>query len=221
MKYKVVFLIFLIAFIIIIPTGYHFFRKAINPYINIPVAKANLNIYDEIKDNDIKYIEVHKSLLDDSQIITNKEDLVGKYLTSNILKDEFFYKNTIVNDVFDTKSYDNLYKLPIPEEYKNIIYNYNKIDLWVNGKVNDYYINGAWLENINILYFLDAKENIISENNKEVYFILIDVTDEIENKLKRITNKNSFSLYPIIKNFSYNNQDTIVINEKIDNAIFE
>ena len=90
--------------------GFYIYRvnNAINP-TRIPVAKNEISATEEITADYIEWVSISSSFLSDANVITNTNDLIGKYVTTgtSIPEGGMFYAEQVVekrdlpNSVFE------------------------------------------------------------------------------------------------------------------------
>lgn len=198
MKHKIILLIIIIVLIIISIIYLVFFAgdKDASTFVSVPVANNNISKYEEITEDDIKYISVYSEIINTDQIITDASGIIGKYASSNIVEGDFFYNDLLVADVFSIEEHDNLFELTIPSEYQYLIWDYETIDIWLNGTEGNNVISEVAIEDLDILYYLDTNGNIIIDDEIAVSSIMLNVSDEIVARLEELAI--NYTLYPVI-----------------------
>ena len=187
--------------------------------IKVPYAKNVLNATDEITEDDIGYVEVNSKFLNSVDIIRNKSELVGKYVTTgtSIPEGGLFYtiqvveKSDLPNTLFDDIPKDYTpYSLAVNNHttFGNAIYPGDKIDLYMKatsdeGKI----IYGKLIEDIEVLGVRDS-------NGKDVFSLgstatpaelLFSVDNDMYELLKKTEYISGVTLVPVIRG---KNQDT-------------
>ncbi|HIU11290.1 MAG TPA: hypothetical protein IAB65_01180 [Candidatus Onthocola stercorigallinarum] len=193
-------------------------NNAINP-VRVPVATREILAGELISSDDIDYVEVNRSFLNNASIITNSSQLVGYYVNfeTSIPEGGMFYSNQVVTheEISETAS-DNLpdgYTLywlnledGLDDTYANSIYPGDKIDLWISGRDPEtgLIIYDEFINSIDVLQVIDSDNKNVFDDaaNRTPDKLGFAVTDEM-NKYLIILVENGFELYPVPRNKTY------------------
>lgn len=164
-------------------------NKAINP-VKVPYANKNLVAQSEITDDDISFMSVSSDTLKVAKIITDKSKLVGKYVNvgTSIPEGGLFYQSQVVkkeelpNSIFSLipKGY-TIYQLKVDNTstYGNSIYPGDKIDLYLRYTEDGTFINGKFIENIEVLAVRDSSgRDVFDESTKRTPALLLFAVDD-------------------------------------------
>lgn len=192
-------------------------ENAINP-IRVPVAKRTLLATELITVDDIEYVEINKSFLNNANDVITSPSLLINYYVNNgtsIPQGAMFYKNQIATRAEISKTdFDNIpdgytiYWLPVDMEdtYANSIYPGDKIDLWIYGtdpdtnkKIYDEFINS-----IDVLEVKDSDGlNVFDDAaNRTPSRLSFAVTDEMFTYLN-VLDERGYDIVPIPRNKMY------------------
>lgn len=192
-------------------------NNAINP-VRVPVATREILATEQITSDDIEYVEVNRSFLNNASVLTSSSQLVGYYVNkgTSIPQGAMFYSNQVVTrEVVTQKNYDNipdgytLYQLSVNNNstYANSIYPGDKIDLWISGN-NQYtgnqIIYDEFINSIDVLEVLDSDGlNVFDDAlNRSPSVITFAVTDEMNTYL-RVLERRGFRIIPVPRNKMY------------------
>ena len=192
-------------------------ENAINP-VRVPVASRNILATEYITADDIEYVEVNKSFLNNAEsVITSSSQLIGYYVNkgTSISTGAMFYRDQVTTrEVISQTDFDNIpdgytiYWLPVDMEatYANSIYPGDKIDLWIYG--NDPETNRRiYDEFINSIDVLEVKDgdglNVFDDaTNRSPARLSFAVTDEMFTYLN-VLDERGFEIVPVPRNKMY------------------
>ncbi len=197
-------------------------NDAIDP-INIPYAVEEIGATQEILEENIKFVEVNRQLLDTIEVIQLSNQLIGKYVTTgtSIPAGGFFYNSQVVdkqelpNAVFDDipEGY-TLFSLnvDINSTYGNSIYPGDKIDLYVqaNDDVQDKIMFGKFVESIEVLAVRDSGQNDIFESTTtgNASLLLFAVDDDMFHLLSQAQTISGLQIIPVPRNKEYTTESS-------------
>ena len=217
--------------------GFYIYRvnNAINP-TRIPVAKNEISATEEITAEDIEWVSISSSFLSNANVITNTNDLIGKYVTTgtSISEGGMFYAEQVVekrdlpNSVFEQipDGY-TIYQLEVEEEstFGNSIYPGDRIDLYILGEDPDTgrTVFGKFVQSIEVLAVRDRDgQNVfdVTSGGKPA-FLLFAVQTDLYRYLKIAERISSMEIVPIPRNREYteNAGSTEYNNQQLINLI--
>lgn len=182
--------------------------------IKIPYAINRIDTGKMVNEEDIDYKEITKSTLDNSDIITNSNDLVGKYICvgTSVPVNGFFYQSqlcdTLPNSVLDT----------IPDDYFPWAMEVNSMVTFGNSILENSYIDiylyaqddngqelfGPLIEGIQVLEVRDASnKNVFWDSTAGEPALLLFAVDEEMYDLLTTAQRVGITLRPMIRNASY------------------
>lgn len=206
-----------IAGIIILWFFYNYRVNQATTPIRVPYAKNVINAATEITKDDIGYTEVNRKFLNVADIITNANDLIGKYVTTgtSIPAGGVFYKKQVVEkSALPSAIYDNMgngytvYGLAVNNHttYGNSIYPGDKIDLYIKATDdNNKILFGKFIEGIVVLGVRDA-------NGKDVFSgtstgtpaeLMFAVKDDMYELLMTAGYISGLTIVPVPRNRAY------------------
>lgn len=217
MKFKISFL--LIIIILLIGGSIYLFwnLNSESDYISIPVASKNINLYTEITEDDIKYISVYKELVTDN-VITDASKLIGKTVISMMEENAFFYDDILIEDAFDLLEHDELFIIDVSSAYQSVIEQYEYVDIWLTGEIDNSILMVSWIENVQVLYYLDEEEQLVTEP-EEISKIALNVSDDIYEKLTSVMEDGRYNLEIVIKNTNVSTDNKNEINDVVEQTI--
>lgn len=192
-------------------------NNAINP-IRVPVATREILATELITAEDIEYVEVNKSFLNNANnILTSSSQIINYYVNNgtSIPQGAMFYKNQVTTREEVSKTdFDNIpdgytiYWLQVDNKstYANSIYPGDKIDLWITGSdpqtrtiIYDEFINS-----IDVLEVKDSDGlNVFDDaENRTPAWLSFAVTDEMNTYL-RVLERSNFDIIPVPRNKMY------------------
>lgn len=186
-------------------------------YISIPVASKNINLYTEITEDDIKYISVYKELVTDN-VITDASKLIGKTVISMMEENAFFYDDILIEDAFDLLEHDELFIIDVSSAYQSVIEQYEYVDIWLTGEIDNSILMVSWIENVQVLYYLDEEEQLVTET-EEISKIALNVSDDIYEKLTSVMEDGRYNLEIVIKNTNVSTDNKNEINDVVEQTI--
>ena len=221
--------------VVIITVFYNYRINEIIDAVEIPVAKERLNSRTEITEDNIKTIKVARSL-SSSNIITNKELIIGKYINYNtfIPEDGMFFASDVVtwDDMPDSTWSDisegkTIVYLGIEEgsAYGNKIYPGDKIDLYMKTVYGGKLAYAKYIEKIKVLAVKDQYGKHIFEKSPSTgrpAQLIFEVDEEMFLTLKCATSLSGiFEIIPVPRNAEYTISDgeTLISNEELDHQI--
>ncbi len=150
-------------------------NQAISPR-RVPVAAKTILATEEIKDEDIEWVEINSSFLNKAKIITNKNQLVGYYVNvgTSIPEGGLFYSSQVV----EQKNLPNSIQARIPEGYTLFYFSVNNTTTFGNsmypGDRIDIYLRttdevgrlvyGKFIESIEILDVRDSQNQSVFDS---------------------------------------------------------
>ena len=193
-------------------------NNAINP-VRVPIATREILAGELISSDDIDYVEVNRSFLNNASIITNSSQLVGYYVNfeTSIPEGGMFYSNQVVTheEISETAS-DNLpdgYTLywlnledGLDDTYANSIYPGDKIDLWISGRDPEtgLLIYDEFINSIDVVQVLDTDgQNVFDDAINRKPDTLGFVIDGDMLKYFRVLIRAGFTIYPVPRNKMY------------------
>ena len=217
--------------------GFYIYRvnNAINP-TRIPVAKNEISATEEITAEDIEWVSISSSFLSNANVITNTNDLIGKYVTTgtSISEGGMFYAEQVVekrdlpNSVFEQipDGY-TIYQLEVEEEstFGNSIYPGDRIDLYILGEDPDTgrTVFGKFVQSIEVLAVRDRDgQNVLDvTSGGKPACLLFAVQTDLYRYLKIAERISSMEIVPIPRNREYteNAGSTEYNNQQLINLI--
>lgn len=210
--------------------GFYIYRvnDAVDPIL-VPVAVNSLPATSEITRDDIEMVEIGSSFLDDDSIITNVNDLVGKYVNTgtSIPEGGMFYTSQVVekeelpNSIFDEipDGY-TIYQLRVNNTttYANSIYPGDTIDLWMTIRENDLIYFGEFIPAIEVLAVRDSNgENVFDVTSRRTpAWLLFAVPTDMYRYLK-VAEFLDITITPVPRDTNYNNEvgSTEISNDEL------
>ncbi len=213
-----------IAGILVLYIGYNWRISSATKPINIPYAKATLGSRHTITRDDIGMMEVAGSVLSKSKnIIRSSGQLIGKQVAygNTIQENSFFFKDDIASTEDNLVASSVVYKMedgfmPIQLQvnlhstFGNAIYPGNYIDLWFEGKADDYsYIYGQFIQSIKVLDVVDSDGKSVFETTNESRspaYLIFGIPDEMNTLIANA--KKVGNLVAVPRNKSYTASNT-------------
>ena len=205
-------------------------NKAINA-ISVPIAAKTLESRKLIEEDDIKTVKVAYSMIT-SNVITNTEKLIGKYVNYNtfIPEGSLFFDSAVVtwasmpdSTWSDIPEGDTIVSLAVNSQstYGNSIYPGDKIDLYYQGVTGEgkRYI-GKFIEGITVLAVKDDKGRHIfkkSADQKNAAALIFAVPEDMHLYLRKAIYLDG-TVFPVPRNASYN-ADTSIYYESSSEII--
>ena len=224
---SIVTLLSLIACIVILFFAYRYrVNTAINA-VSVPIAKRDIQAREEITEDLFTTVKVAHSMIT-SNVIINKNDLLGKYVNYNTYIPEggMFYRSAVVEwkqmpdsawaDIQEGYTIFSL-KVNSTSTFGNSIYPGDKIDLYYQNTVNNKMFLGSLIEGIEVLAVKDENGSHIfkkSAEQKNAEALIFAVPDEMFSVIKRAYYISGGTILPVPRNASYNAETTLG-NEKI------
>ncbi len=213
------------------------YRYRVNTAINavdVPIATKKLEAREEITEESFTTVKVAQSMITNN-IITNKKDLIGKYVNYNTFIPEgaMFYASAVVTwdkmpdsawaDIQEGYTIFSL-KVNADSTFGNSIYPGDKIDLYYqntlrstsSSKEGNWFI-GPLIEGIEVLAVKDENGAHIfkkSSEQKNAAALIFAVPDDMFSIIKRASYISGGSIIPVPRNANYNAETTLG-NEKI------
>ena len=192
-------------------------NNAINP-IRVPVATREILATELITAEDIEYVEVNKSFLNNANnILTSSSQIINYYVNNgtSIPQGAMFYKNQVTTREEVSKTdFDNIpdgytiYWLNVDNKstYANSIYPGDKIDLWITGSdpQTKTIIYDEFINSIDVLEVKDSDGlNVFDDaENRTPAWLSFAVTDEMNTYL-RVLDRSNFEIIPVPRNKMY------------------
>lgn len=195
-------------------------NKAINA-ISVPIATRTLESRKLIEEDDIKTVKVAYSMIT-SNVITNKENIIGKYVNYNtfIPEGSLFYDSAVVtwasmpdSTWSDIPEGDTIVSLAVNSQstYGNSIYPGDKIDLYYQGSIGDNKFYGKLIEGITVLAVKDERGNHIfkkSADQNNAAALIFAVNEDMHLLLRKAIYLNG-SVVPVPRNATYDAKTSI------------
>ncbi|MFR5856367.1 MAG: hypothetical protein ACLUFU_00980 [Bacilli bacterium] len=191
--------------------------NAINP-VRVPVATREILATELITADDIEYVEVNKSFLNNANnILTNSAQIINYYVNNgtSISKGAMFYKDQVTTrEEISKTDFDNIpdgytiYWLNVDNKstYANSIYPGDKIDLWITGSdpQTKTIIYDEFINSIDVLEVKDSDGlNVFDDaENRTPAWLSFAVTDEMNTYL-RVLDRSNFEIIPVPRNKMY------------------
>ena len=219
---------------------WYFYNQRVNQAITtipVPYAVEGIDAGKKIENDNIEYKQITKSTTKDSDIITNINDLDGKYVCvgTAVPTNGFFYKSQICekeelpNSVLDNIPDGNtLYNLSVNNEmtYANSIMPGDYIDLYLSAVDDDrQVIYGKLIESIKV-------EKVTDSSGRDVFwdstagdsaFLIFTVPDEYHKLLEvsELITSNSIKITPVPRSASYTQKpgETQIASDTLYNFI--
>ena len=204
-------------------------NNAVNPR-QVPVATRTIAATEEITSDDIRYVEISNSFLSNHDIITNVNNLIGKYVNTgtSIPAGGMFYETQIVekeelpNSIFEEipDGY-TIYQLSVNMEttYANSIYPGDYIDLWMSTTQDDLIYFGEFISRIQVLAVRDSNGNNIFDvtSGRNAAWLLFAVPTDMYRYLKVAEFISGISIIPVPRNTNYTSESgsTEISNEQL------
>ena len=189
--------------------------NAINPQ-RVPVATRTITATEMITAEDFEYVEVSSEFLQNANVITNSNQLVGYYVKNetSIAEGAMFYREQVVErDELKEREQEDLpdgYTLVWLEvdnnsTYANSIYPGDKIDLWLEVEQDNMYIYDEFINSIEVIAVKDSSGNNVfdSEVAKEPANLVFAVTDEMFYYINLVKRLSDMDLHPVPRNELY------------------
>ncbi len=199
--------------------GFYIYRvnDAISP-TRVPVATRDISATEEITEDDIEMVNISSSFLTSANVITSREELIGKYVTTGTSIEEggLFYTEQIVdkeelpNSVFEEipDGY-TIYQLSVNNQttYANSIFPGDRIDLWI--KADDPETNllifGEFISSIEVLAVRDSQGRNVFDvtSGRTPAYLLFAVETDLYRYLKIAELVSGMEIVPVPRNQNY------------------
>ena len=192
-------------------------NNAINP-VRVPIATREILATELITAEDIEYVEVNKSFLNNANnILTSSSQIINYYVNNgtSISKGAMFYKDQVTTrEEISKTDFDNIpdgytiYWLNVDNKstYANSIYPGDKIDLWITGSdpQTKTIIYDEFINSIDVLEVKDSDGlNVFDDaENRTPAWLSFAVTDEMNTYL-RVLDRSNFEIIPVPRNKMY------------------
>lgn len=185
--------------------------KAVKP-LRVPVAVKDLTAGTIITKDDFEYVEVNSDVLKKAKVVTSSGNLIDRYVANNtsVTKGAMFYKDQVIKkeDLIDRDlklipTGYKIYWLKVDNAttYANSIYPGDKIDLWLQTKVDNgsKYVYENFITNIEVLSVKDSKgQNVFDVSSGRTPSVLaFAVPDDLFVYLSKIEYISGMTLYPV------------------------
>lgn len=188
-------------------------RKQVDPQ-TVPVAVDTIQPRTKITSDMIDYIEVAPIVLQEGDVITNSNDIIGKYSSYNtvIPKGSMFYNDTVIeekelpNSAFvEIAEGEVPYNFPVTMDstYGNSIMPDDYIDIYMKAEnESGQLMVGKLIENVKVLAVKDSSGQHVFENSEEARtpaFLIFGVKPELNILLRKASYMYSYSveLFPV------------------------
>jgi len=198
--------------------GFYSYRvsEATTP-IKVPYAKEMIEAAEQITDENIGYTEINSKFLRSADIITNKNELINKYVTTgtSIPAGGLFYKSQVVEkSALPNTIYDDIpdgytvYGLAVNNHttYGNSIYPGDNIDLYIKATdENNKIMFGLFIEKITVLGVRDSsgKDVFGSSNTGNPAELLFSVQNDMYELLMNAGYISGITIVPVPRNRNY------------------
>ena len=203
---------------VIVLWGFYSYRvkEATSP-IKVPYAKVAIDATEQITEDNIAYTEVNSKFLKNADVIRNKNELVGKYITTgtSVPAGGLFYKSQVVNksDLPNT-FYDDIedgftvYSLRVDNHstYGNSIYPGDKIDLYLKATdENNRVMFGKFIESITVLSVRDSsgKDVFSATTTRTPAELVFAVQNDMYELLMKAGYISGITIVPVPRNKNY------------------
>lgn len=189
--------------------------NAINPQ-RVPVATRTITATEMITAEDYEMVEISSDFLQNANIITNSNQLVGYYVKNetSIAEGAMFYREQVVEkDELKEREQEDIpdgYTLVYMDvdnntTYANSIYPGDKIDLWLEVEVDNMYMYDEFINSIEVIAVKDSAGNNVfdSEVRKEPAHLVFAVKTEMFYYISLIKTISDMDLYPVPRNELY------------------
>ena len=203
---------------IIVLWGFYNYRvgQATTP-TKVPYAKEAIGATEEITEDKIGYVEVNSKYLKTADVITSKNNLIGKYVTTgtSIPAGGLFFTKQVVNksdlpnsDFDDIEDGFTVYSLRVDNHstYGNSIYPGDKIDLYLKatddtGKI----MFGKFIQSITVLNVKDSNGKSVfdSTTTRTPAELLFAVPDDMYELLSFAGFISGITIVPVPRNKNY------------------
>lgn len=190
-------------------------EDAINPQ-RVPYALKELGASDPITSEDIGYMEVNSDFLKTADVITNVNQLIGRFVDAgtSIPEGGLFYQSQVVDEaelpdsIFDEiPDGFTIFQLGVNNTttYANSIYPGNRIDLYLRASEDGKVIYGKFIESIEVLAVRDSSgKNVFSSTSKGTpSLLLFAVPDDYYDLLRKAEFISGVTIYPVPRNRVY------------------
>lgn len=198
-------------------------NQAISPQ-KVPYATRQLMATEEITKDDVSTMEVNSELLKKAKIITQAKEVIGKYVNvgTSIPEGGLFYTSQVVEhaklpDAITDEIPEGytLYQLKVSNDttFANSIYPGNRIDLYLQTKVDNKVVYGKLIESIEVLAVRDSQgQNVFdgaSGTRTPAWLLFAVPSDEssevgdLYTLLMNIEQISGMSLRPVPRNRTY------------------
>lgn len=210
-----------IAGVIVLWAFYSYRVNEATTPIKVPYAKETIAAASEITEDNIGYTEINNKFLSTADIVTNANELIGKYVTTgtSIPAGGVFYKSQVVNKselpntIFDTipKGY-TIYGLGVNNHttYGNSIYPGDKIDLYLKATDEDNRIMyGKFIQNIEVLAVRDGsgKDVFSGTTPRTPAELMFAVEDDMYELLSKAGFISGITIVPVPRNQAFIDED--------------
>ena len=201
--------------------GFYNYRvnDAISP-IKVPYAKKTIAATEQITEDDIGFVEVNSKLLKTADIVRNKGELVGMYVTTgtSIPAGGLFYKNQVVkkselpnSDFDDIEDGFTIYVLSVNNHttYGNSIYPGDKIDLYLKATDdNNKVMFGKFIESITVLNVKDSSGKSVFDSTppRTPAELLFAVPNDMYELLMKAGYISGITIVPVPRNKKYTSE---------------
>ena len=190
--------------------------NAIDPQ-RVPVATRTITAKEMITAEDFEFVEINSEFLNNANVITNSNQLVGYYVKNetSITEGAMFYREQVVekSELKEREQEDlpngyTLYWLQVDNNstYANSIYPGDKIDLWLKAEITNSIVYDEFINSIEVLSVKDSTgQNVFDANNagREPEWLAFAVTTEMFEYLELIERISGMQLFPVPRNELY------------------
>jgi len=238
MSKELVTILGVIAIVAILYFTYNYqLNKNLELQTSIPIANGKILPGTRITSENIKYIEVPASTLNEIKAITNAQDIIDKYVNYDTMipENSFFYSEILsATDTAPNSRFKDLLEndaaimidVDLQKTYGNSIMPGDVVDIYADATVPNKkgeieYIAGPLVTGAKVLAVIDGSGNDVFANHENkltpAYFIFTldsDIIKLIRKAQKLSVSTYAMSLYPVIDGKSYKSDGTsTLVNE--------
>lgn len=211
-------------------------NKSLETIEGVPVAKHKIAAGAMITEEDVKYISVPSSTIDEVKAVTSTQNIIGKYVNYDTIipENSFFYKdslsatdtapNSIFKDLLEAEA-AIMINVDLQTTYGNSIMKDDIVDIYVDAirtdsKGKTEYITGPLITGAKVLAVLDsAGQNVFADHENKLYpsyFVFTldsDIIKLIRKAQKLSTSQYSMTIYPVIDGKTYKSDGATQVNQ--------
>lgn len=215
----------IILILILLYVGYSYqINSAVEP-VQVPVAKETIQPRSEITEDMITTVDMPATAISDYDIITNSQQVVGKYSNVNTMipAGSMFYTDSVIEkdelpDIafIKVKKGQVAYSFPvtIDSTYGNSIYPGNFIDIYMEVDIDEKVMVGRLVENVEVLAVKDSSGQNVFENTSEARtpaYLMFGLKEEVYLLLQKAAYLD-VDLFPVIHGGKYTEGGTTEVS---------